>query len=84
MLSEAEPARKGDLPFEPWRANPPPRKSVENAEGNPPPLYNPTKKCYYPINGIYTSTCSRYLLKEERTCNGLFFLPGQKLPETSK
>jgi len=25
-------------------------------------------------NGIYTSTCSRYLLKEERTWDGLFFL----------
>ena len=31
-------------------------------------------RCYISINGIYTSTCSRYLLKEERTCNGLSFL----------
>ncbi len=29
---------------------------------------------YIQINGSYTSTCSRYLLKEERTCDGLFFL----------
>ena len=28
--------------------------------------------CYTYDNGIYTSTCSRHLLKEERTCNGLF------------
>ena len=29
---------------------------------------------YYEANGIYTSACSRYLLKEERTCDGLIFL----------
>ena len=28
--------------------------------------------CYTYDNGIYTSTCSRHLLKEERTCIGLF------------
>ena len=37
-------------------------------------VYNKGQVCYHSINGIYTSTCSRYLLKEERTCNGLFFL----------